>query len=88
MVLPEGKKYAVGQWSVPCHLYFNKTLIGQKPGRKCWWGDQTGSRGGDKNRKILKRGTRQSAVVTQPQRKPDENPSLAKANTDKNNGLM
>ena len=21
--------FAVGQWSVPCHLYFNKMLIGQ-----------------------------------------------------------
>ena len=48
---------------------------------------------GDENRRILGRGKTQSAVLTQTQRKQDENASLIKvpshvADTDKNNGLM
>ena len=54
-----------------CHLYwFNKTVIGQLPGRKYRWGDQ--------NSRILRRGKAQSAVVNQTQRKQDENASLIK----------
>ena len=58
-------------------------LIGQWPGRKY--------RQDSQNRRILKRGKAQSAVITQTQRKQDENVSLIKvpshmANTDKNLG--
>ena len=54
-----------------CHLYwFSKMLIGQYPGRKY--------RQGDQNRRILGRGKAESAVITQMQRKQDENASLIK----------
>ena len=55
-------------------------LIGQKPGRKYRWGDQ--------NRRILGREKAQSALVTQTQRKQDENASLIKSTKSLNYGLM
>ena len=67
---PKNKKKDILLWDnglVPCHLcYFNKILIGKK------------YRQGDENRRILERGMVQSAVVTQTQRKQDENASLIK----------
>ena len=76
-----------------CHLYFNKILIGQQPGRKYRQDDQAGSRcvWGDQNR-ILGRGKAESAVITQMQRKQDTNASLIKVlshkdNTDMNYGF-
>ena len=51
-----------------CPLYrYNKMLIGQ-PGRKY--------RRDNQNRRILEKGKAQSAVITQTQRKQDENASL------------
>ena len=50
--------------------WFNKLLIGQDLGKKY--------RQGDQNRRILGRGEGQSVVITQMQRKQDENASLIK----------
>ena len=66
-------------------------LIGQKPGRKYWQGNQAGGRGGAM--RILGRRKFQSTVISQTQSKQDVTASLKKvpnhvANTDKYYGLI